>query len=81
MSTNCLQSYAPPDPMPTPGQMPAGSYMHTIQKRGRLIAGVSADSLLLGARNPVSGQIEGFDIDMLHAISQAIFGDPNKIEY
>ena len=49
-------------------------------KRGRLIAGVSADTLLLGARNPVSGKIEGFDIDMLHAVSQAIFGDPDKIE-
>ena len=60
--------------------MPAGSYMSKIQKRGRLIAGVSADTLLLGARNPISGKIEGFDIDMLHAISQAIFGDPNKIE-
>lgn len=79
-TTNCLQSYAPPAVMPTPGDMPAGSYMDTIRKRGRLIAGVSADTLLLGARNPVSGRIEGFDIDMLRGISQAIFGDPNKVE-
>ena len=78
VSTNCLQSYAPPATMPTPGQMPAGSYMRTIQKRGHLIAGVSADSLLLGARNPVTNEIEGFDIDMLHAVSQAIFGDPTR---
>jgi polar amino acid transport system substrate-binding protein len=61
--------------------MPAGSYMKTIQDRGRLIAGVSADTLLLGARNPLNGQIEGFDIDMLKAVSKAIFNDPNKIEY
>ena len=60
--------------------MPAGSYMRTIQERGRLIAGVSADTLLLGARNPINGKIEGFDIDMLHAVSQAIFGDPDKID-
>ena len=66
--------------MPTPGQMPSGSYMDTIKKRGRLIAGVSADTLLLGARNPVTGRIEGFDIEMLHGVSQAIFGDPNKVE-
>ena len=46
--------------------MPAGSSMARIQKRGRLIAGVSADTLLLGARNPISGRIEGFDIDVLH---------------
>jgi polar amino acid transport system substrate-binding protein len=66
--------------MPVPGKMPAGSYMSTIQRRGRLIAGVSSDTLLLGSRNPVSGRIEGFDIDLLHAISQALFDDPDKIE-
>jgi polar amino acid transport system substrate-binding protein len=77
---NCLQSYAPPDHLPAPGQMPTGSTMAKIQSRGRLVAGVSADTLLLGARNPLNGQIEGFDIDMLHAVSKAIFGDPNRIE-
>jgi polar amino acid transport system substrate-binding protein len=60
--------------------MPSGSYMKKIADRGRLIAGVSADTLLLGARNPVSGKIEGFDIDMLRGVSQALFGDPNKVE-
>jgi polar amino acid transport system substrate-binding protein len=80
VTANCLQSYAPTDPLPAPTQMPAGTYMGKIQSRGRLIAGVSSDTLLLGSRNPVSGQIEGFDIDMLHAISRAIFNDPNKIE-
>ena len=66
--------------MPEPGRMAAGSTMDTIRKRGRLIAGVSADTLLLGARNPVSGRIEGFDIDVLRGVSQAIFGDPNEVE-
>ena len=80
VAANCLPSYAPPATMPSPGDMPAGSTMARIQARGRLIAGVSADTLLLGSRNPVSGEIEGFDIDMLHAVSQAIFNNPNKIE-
>ena len=79
-TANCLKSYAPAGALPSPGDMPAGSYMSKIAKRGRLIAGVSADTLLLGARNPISGKIEGFDIDMLHAISKAIFDDPNRIE-
>ncbi|HWD80879.1 MAG TPA: glutamate ABC transporter substrate-binding protein [Kribbella sp.] len=70
-----LQSYAPEDPLPTPGAMPANTTMEEIQKRGRLIAGVSADSLHLGSRNPISGQIEGFDIDMVKAVATAIFGD------
>jgi polar amino acid transport system substrate-binding protein len=78
---NPLASFAPKGSLPAPGAMPAGSYMATIQKRGRLIAGVSADTLLLGSRNPLNGQIEGFDIDMLKAVSKAIFNDPDKIEY
>jgi polar amino acid transport system substrate-binding protein len=80
VAANCLKSYAPPATMPSPGDMPAGSTMARIKARGRLIAGVSADTLLLGSRNPVSGEIEGFDIDMLHAVSQAIFNNPDKIE-
>jgi len=71
---NALASYAPVDPLP------ASSQLTKIKDRGRLIAGVSADTLLLGARNPVSNAIEGFDIDMLHMVADAIFGDPNKLE-
>jgi polar amino acid transport system substrate-binding protein len=79
--TNPTASLRPPAAMPAPGQMPAGSYMRTIQDRGRLIAGVSSDTLLFGFLNPLDGNIEGFDIDVLHQIAQAIFGDPTKIEY
>ena len=82
---NCaspLDSFTPDGPNPAPGAaMPSGSYMTKIQRQRRLIAGVSADTLLLSARNPFDGQIEGLDIDMLKAISTAIFNDPNKIEY
>ena len=75
-----LASYAPTDALPAPGVMPAGSTMATIQSRGRLVVGVSGDSLLLGARNPITGRIEGFDIDLARQVSAAIFGDPDKIE-
>ena len=78
---NALASYDPMNPLPQPNAMPANSFMAKIHDRGRIIAGVSADTLLLGARNPLTGNIEGFDIDMLKAVSQAIFGDPNKIEF
>lgn len=78
---NPVASFAPLDPMPAPGEMPAGSYMAEIQRRGRLVAGVSADTLLFGYRNPVTGQLEGFDIDLVREAAQAIFGDPNRVEY
>jgi polar amino acid transport system substrate-binding protein len=79
---NPVASFAPDGSTPAPGATPpGGTYMAEIKKRGRLIAGVSADTLLLGSRNSLNGQIEGFDIDMLKAVSKAIFNDPNKIEY
>lgn len=75
-----LASYAPAATLPGPDSLPAGSTMAAIRERGRLIVGVSGDSLLLSARNPISGGIEGFDIDMARFVAQAILGDPDKIE-
>ena len=74
------RSYEPQGPLPTPGQMPPGSTMAAIQTRGKLIVGVSGDTLLFGARNALTNQIEGFDIDMLKEVAKAIFGDDGDIE-
>jgi polar amino acid transport system substrate-binding protein len=51
-----------------------------IRTPGRLIVGGSATSMLLAARNPISGRIEGFDVDLARQVAKAIFGDPDKIE-
>lgn len=75
-----LASYAPLASQPQPGQMPSGSTMAQIRDRGRLVVGVSADSLLLGSRNPITGRLEGFDIDLARMVAEAIFGDPDRIE-
>lgn len=60
--------------LPAPGAMPDGTRMAEIQARGQLVVGVSADTLLFGSRNTLSGNIEGFDIDVLKTIARAIFG-------
>ncbi|SNY43902.1 glutamate ABC transporter substrate-binding protein [Paractinoplanes atraurantiacus] len=73
-------SLKPAATLPPAGKMPAGTYMETIQKRDRLILGTSQDTLLFSSRNPFTGQIEGFDVDMGRQIAAAIFGDPNKIQ-
>jgi polar amino acid transport system substrate-binding protein len=75
-----LRSFAPTGALPPPRQMELGSTMDTIYRNGRLRAGISADSLNLGSRNPITGAIEGFDIDMVREVARAIFGDPNKVE-
>jgi polar amino acid transport system substrate-binding protein len=60
--------------------MPANSFMKKIQDVGHLVVGVDQTTLLFGSLNPKTGIIEGFDIDMLRQVSQAIFGTPDKIQ-
>jgi polar amino acid transport system substrate-binding protein len=74
---NATQSY---DPLPALSGGAADAALQSIKARGFLRAGVSADSLLLSSRNPVTGRIEGFDIDVVHAIAKAIFNDENKVQ-
>ncbi|GLY00178.1 glutamate ABC transporter substrate-binding protein [Actinoplanes sp. NBRC 101535] len=73
-------SLRPTGSLPAAGRMPAGSYMEEIRKRGRLILGTSQDSLLFSSRNPFTGAVEGFDVDMGRQIAAAIFGDPEKLQ-
>ncbi len=45
--------------------------------------GVDQNTYLWGYRDPATGQLTGFDIDMLKQVAQAIFGssDPGDIRY
>jgi polar amino acid transport system substrate-binding protein len=71
---DATRSYEPQGALPSPDNLPAGSTMAAIRARGKLIVGVSGDTLLFGARNTLTNQIEGFDIDMLKEVAKAIFG-------
>jgi polar amino acid transport system substrate-binding protein len=78
---NPLASYAPPNPMPTAGHMPPGSWMAHILARGRLLAGVDQNNNLWGYLDPTTDQLSGFDIDMVRQVALAIFGgDPKTID-
>jgi polar amino acid transport system substrate-binding protein len=55
--------------------------MAKIRARGYLIAGVDQNTYHFGFLNPLDGQVEGFDIDMIRAVADAIFGNPDKVEY
>ncbi|MDT5326461.1 MAG: polar amino acid transport system substrate-binding protein [Mycobacterium sp.] len=69
-----------PGPQPRPGAMPPGSTMAAIAERGRLVVGVDQNTFLFGFRNPSSGQLEGFDIDVAREIARSIFGDPDRVD-
>ncbi len=67
-----LRSYAPD------GSEADSSDVRAIRDRGKLVAGVAADTLLLGARNQAANEIQGFDIDMVYAIAGEIFGETDR---
>ncbi|RDH76930.1 ABC transporter substrate-binding protein [Mycolicibacterium moriokaense] len=69
-----------PGPRPVPGAMPPGSTMAAIADRGRLIVGVDQNTFMFGYRDPFSGRLEGFDIDLAREIARRIFGDPDRID-
>lgn len=73
-ATTATVSYAPD------ASAASGASIQRIRQRGYLLAGVAADNYLLGSRNPFNGQIEGFDIDMVNAIAEAIFGEKGHVQ-
>jgi polar amino acid transport system substrate-binding protein len=79
--TEVRESLRPRGPLPVPGAMPAGSTMALIAERGRLIAGVDQGKYATGYRNPLTGDLEGSDIDIVRQIAAAIFGDAGRVQY
>jgi glutamate transport system substrate-binding protein len=62
---------AVPAAVPT---FPAGSTMATIQAKGKLVVGTKFDQPGFGQKNPTSGQVEGFDVEIAKLIATGIFG-------
>jgi polar amino acid transport system substrate-binding protein len=56
------------------------SKFYEVQKRGKLIVGVTSEVPPFGFVGP-DGQLQGFDIDIARIIAKALFEDANKIEF
>jgi polar amino acid transport system substrate-binding protein len=65
----------------TPSTDDSGANVQKIVKRGKLIAGIDTNSDLWGFRDPVTGNLQGFDIDLVHALAKSILGDANAVEF
>ncbi|SEL60567.1 glutamate ABC transporter substrate-binding protein [Rhodococcus maanshanensis] len=70
-----------PGPPTTPGSMPPGGPLARIAERGRLIVATDQSTNLFSFRDPDSGQIAGFDVDVAKEIARDLFGDPSKVEF
>ena len=60
--------------------MPAG-HLKTIQDRGRLLVGIDQNAYLFGFRDPKTGELGGFEIEIAKEIARGIFGDPEAIQF
>ncbi|PZE19790.1 ABC transporter substrate-binding protein [Paenibacillus xerothermodurans] len=58
----------------------AASTLDAIKQRGKLVVGVKFDTKLFGLKDPATGKVEGFDIDMAKALAKNILGDETKLE-
>jgi polar amino acid transport system substrate-binding protein len=74
-------SLRPSGAPPAPGRMPAGSTMAQIAQRGRLVVGVDQNNYRFGYRDPATGNLVGFEIDLAYEIAAAIFGDRTKVQF
>lgn len=63
---------APPPPQPT---------VDALRAKGRLVVGLDTGSNLFSFRDPMTGQLVGFDVDIAREVSRDLFGDPNRLDF
>lgn len=64
-----------------PDDRPREERVPKIIERGRLIVGVDQSQNLLSFRDPVSGQLRGFEVDLAKEIARDIFDDPERVDF
>src|SRR5687768_8117279 len=57
-----------------PPEFDAGTTMAKLQSAGKIKVGTKFDQPLFGLKDPVSGDVEGFDVEIAKLIAQKIFG-------
>ena len=66
---------------PFPSKAQADAAVANIRNRGRLIVGLDIGSNLFSFRDPITGEITGFDVDVAGEVARDIFGTPSQVEY
>ncbi|HEX4979009.1 MAG TPA: glutamate ABC transporter substrate-binding protein [Acidimicrobiales bacterium] len=57
-----------------PPEFEAGTTMARLQEAGKITVGTKFDQPLFGLKDPVSGEVEGFDVEIAKLVAQHIFG-------
>lgn len=65
-------------PVASASQIPAGSLMADIKKRGTLVVGGTDTAALFSLKDPVTGKLTGFDAGLAAMLAKYITGDTTK---
>jgi len=65
----------------TQGEGSAKNSLEAIKDKDKIVFGVKNDTRLFGLKNPSTGKVEGFDIDIAKALTKEILGDESKAEF
>ena len=87
-----IETSPPPSQAPTddscrpeatlrPVDVPPEKLVPGIRARGRVVVGLDQGSNPFSFRDPVSGQLTGFDVDLAREIARDIFGSPSQVEF
>jgi polar amino acid transport system substrate-binding protein len=66
---------------PFPDKAAADAAVANIRARGRIIVGLDIGSNLFSFRDPITGEVTGFDVDIAGEVARDIFGTPSQVEY
>lgn len=58
-----------------------GPTVEAIRRRGRVVVGIDQNSNPLSFRDPVTGELEGFLVDLSREIVRDLVGDPGKADF
>jgi putative glutamine transport system substrate-binding protein len=79
LAAGCGSSEPKKEVKPTAGA--GGAAIEKIKSNGVLKVGCKVDVPLFGYKNPETGNIEGFEIDLAKAVTKKIFGDDSKVAF
>ncbi|WP_019972872.1 glutamate ABC transporter substrate-binding protein [Mycobacterium sp. 141] len=58
-----------------------GPTVEEIRRRGRVIVGIDQNTVPLSFRDPVTGELRGFLVDLSHEVARDLVGDPDKVDF
>ncbi len=64
-----------------PSELRTGPTLDAIRAHGRLIVGLDTGSNLFSFRDPLTGSVVGFDVEIAKEVARDLFGDPERVEY